>query len=273
MKFSHQAMDTEFTVLFADDGDAALKASAAAECFARIDALETMLSRFNDTSDPAAISSLRDGGSTAVNRETMEVLKICVDVAAATGGAFDPTVEAHNFGELVLDVEHLLVGVKNGPVRLDFGGVGKGYALDECASILKSELYELDGWLLDAGSSTQLASGGDWPLGVGGRWKQRTRLPTVIHLSSGAVSGSGFEIQGAHVRDPRHGGMARRWTQSWSKAQSAAVADALSTAVLSMTSSEITAACRDLTAEVIVAREQPTLLDRVRDPLKLFSPA
>ncbi len=265
-------MDTEFTVLFANDGASALKESAAAECFARIDALETMLSRFNDTSDPAVISSLRDGDSTTVNRETMEVLKVCVDVAAATGGAFDPTVEAHNFGELVLDVEHLRVGVQNGPVHLDFGGVGKGYALDECAKILASELYELDGWLLDAGSSTQLASGGDWPLGVGGKWKQRTRLPIVIHLSSGAVSGSGFEIQGAHVRDPRHGGMARRWAQSWSRAQSAAVADALSTAALSMTAAEITSACRGLAAEVMVARDQPPLLDHLRDPLKLFRP-
>ena len=132
-KFSHKAMDTEFSVSFGLNEDEALCGAAAAACFARIDGLELLLTRFNDTSDVAVIRGLPDGGIATVARETMDVLVASARVCAATGGAFDPTVERRNFAELTLDVEHVRVGVRKGPVALDFGGIGKGYALDVCA--------------------------------------------------------------------------------------------------------------------------------------------
>ena len=57
---SHRAMDTAFTVTIQSD-DAALATSAAEAAFARIDAIEGLLSRFNDTSDVALIAALRPG--------------------------------------------------------------------------------------------------------------------------------------------------------------------------------------------------------------------
>lgn len=266
-------MDTEFSVSFGLNEDAALCAAAAAACFARVDELEVLLSRFSDTSDVAVVRALPDGGVATVARETMDVLVACAEVCAATGGAFDPTVERRNFGELTLDVEHLRVGVGKGPVALDFGGIGKGYALDACAALLRSELFDLHDWLLDAGSSTQVVCGGPWTLGVGGRWKARTRRATTLRLSDGAVSGSGFELRGEHVRDVRRGGPAARWAQSWSRAGTGAVADALSTAALALDARELAAACRALEAGVLVARAQRPLLDRVRDPLAAFGRA
>ena len=263
-------MDTEFSVSFGLNEDERLCASAADACFARVDELELLLTKFNDTSDVAVIRGIPDGGVAPVARETMEVLVVCAQVCAATAGAFDPTVEKRAFGELVLDVEHRCVGVRKGPVELDFGGVGKGYALDACAEILRSEQFGIGNWLLDAGSSTQVASGGPWPLGVGGKWKARTRTATVLRLTDGALSGSGFEIQGAHVRDVRRGGAASQWAQSWSRAATGAVADALSTAALSLEARELEAACRELDAGALVAREQRPVLDRFRDPLRRF---
>ena len=268
-------MDTEFTVSFAssngpEEGEADLCAAAAAAAFARLDELELLLTRFNDTSDVAVIRGLKPGEVAVVARETMEVLTTAATVCAATAGAFDPTVKARNFGALVLDAEHLRVSVKEAPVELDFGGIGKGYALDEMAALLHSEQYGLDNWLLDAGTSTILASGGPWPLGVGGVWKGRTRLPTVLKLSAGALSGSGFEIQGAHIVDPRTGTPAERWAQSWARASSAAVADALSTAALSLLPDELSAAAAALDAAILVARRQKPFMDRFRDPLKWY---
>ena len=292
-RYTHKAMDTEFSVSFGLNEDARLCESAANACFARIDALELLLSRFNDTSDVAVIRGLRPGGVATVARETMDVLLVSAEVCAATGGAFDPTVapvmdrlrepgggwaslsaedreEALARGglqRLVLDVDNLRVAVREDrlgrptPLELDFGGVGKGYALDACGEILRSEQFELADWLLDAGSSTQLISGGPWPLGVGGRWKSRTRTETVLRLADGALSGSGFEIQGQHVVDVRRRGAAARWAQAWSRAASAAVADALSTAALA------------LDARVLVAREQRPFLDRFRDPLVWLGPS
>ena len=298
-------MDTEFSVSFGLHEDARLCEAAAATCFERIDALELLLSRFNDTSDVAVVRGLRPGGVAVVARETMDVLVLSAQVCAATGGAFDPTVgpvmdrlreqgacweavagdvraEAFARGgmqRLVLDVDHLRVAVKEDrlgrptPLELDFGGIGKGYALDACGEILRSEQFELSDWLLDAGSSTQLVSGGPWPLGVGGKWKARTRLDTVLRLSDGALSGSGFEIQGQHVVDVRRKGAAARWAQTWSRAASAAVADALSTAALALDARELSAACAALDARVLVARGQRPFLDRLRDPLFWFGDA
>ena len=297
-------MDTEFSVSFGLKEDPRLCEAAAAACFDRIDALEILLSRFTDTSDVAMIRGLRPGEVAVLARETMDVLMVSVQVCAATGGAFDPTVgpvmdrlreqgaswaslsgdvraEAFARGgmqRLVLDVDNLRVAVKEDrlgrptPLELDFGGIGKGYALDACGEILRSEQFELTDWLLDAGSSTQLVSGGPWPMGVGGRWKPRTRLETVLRLSDGALSGSGFEIQGQHVVDVRRRNAAARWGQTWSRAASAAVADALSTAALALDGRELTAACRALGARVLAARAQPAFMDRVRDPLAWFGP-
>jgi len=293
--YTHKAMDTEFRVSFGEGEDDSLCSAAAAVAFDRIDVLERLLSRFDDTSDVAVIRALRPGRTAVVAAETMSVLVECVRVCAATGGAFDPTVgalmarlrreqgaaaeDADLFSRcgmqrLVLDVEHLRVAVKadrlgnDTPLELDFGGIGKGFALDECRKILTGEQFEISNFLLDAGTSTQWAQGGGWKLGVGGVWKSRTRLDTVLELDNAALSGSGFELQGEHILDVRRRGTARRWEQSWAWcARSAAVADALSTAALSLSQGELQAAARALDARILVARRQPKFMDRFRDPL------
>ena len=300
---THQAMNTAFTVTIRSD-DAALATSAAEAAFARIDVIERLLSRFDDTSDVACIAALAPGEVGVVAPETMDALVACARVCAATGGAFDPTVgpvmrrlkkagmkwdelpkdvldDAFARGgmqRLVLDAEHRRVSVtrdrlgRDTPLELDFGGVGKGFALDECAKVLEGEQFEMTDYLLDAGTSTQLVRGGPWKVGVGGVWKERTRQKTVLELRGGAVSGSGFELQGAHVVDVRRRTAARRWAQTWSRAASAAVADALSTAALSMEAAEIGRACASLGARVLVARGQNKAMDLVRDPLKWIGP-
>ena len=303
--YTHRAMDTEFRVSFGEGEDEALCASASAVAFARIDELERLLSRFDDTSDVAVIRALRPGQVATVAPETMSILVECVRVCAATGGAFDPTVGAlmarlrheqeggkrnadwqmdkdmladllarGGMQRLVLDVEHLRVAVKEDrlgrdtPLELDFGGIGKGFALDECRKILTGEQFELANFLLDAGTSTQWAQGAGWKLGVGGMWKDRTKIETALEVRDAALSGSGFELQGEHVVDVRRLGAARRWGQAWAWCGwSAAVADALSTAALALSSRELTAAARALDARILVARRQPPILDKIRDPL------
>ncbi len=306
--YTHRAMDTEFRVSFGEQEDEAQCASAAAVAFARIDELERLLSRFDDTSDVAVIRALRPGQVATVAPETMAILMECVRVCAATGGAFDPTVGAlmarlrheqdggkrnadwqmdkaalddllarGGMQRLVLDVEHLRLAVtpdrlgRETPLELDFGGIGKGFALDECRKILASEQFEMSCFLLDAGTSTQWAQGLGWKLGVGGAWKNRTRLETVLKVKDAALSGSGFELQGEHVVDVRRHGAARRWGQAWAWCErSAAVADALSTAALSLSPRELAAAAHALDARILVARRQPPILDRLRDPLAWF---
>ena len=264
-------MDTEFT-LVVNGEEESIAASAAQACFDRIDALELTLSRFNDTSDVAVIKALKSGEIATVSRETIDLLVVCAQVCAATSGAFDPTTDRRNFSDLVIDTENCRVSVK-GEVALDFGGIGKGFALDECRKILEGEQFELHDWLLDAGSSTILVSGGPWPLGVGGPFKGRTRLPVVETLTEGALSGSGTEIQGAHIWDVRRGVKETRWEQSWATAPTGAVADALTTAAVSLAPDELRIAAEALDARILVARRQREWMDRFRDPLVWFGRA
>jgi len=301
-------MDTEFAVSFPENCDPAFSAAAAAAAFAEVDRLESLLTCFSDTSDVAVIRALTPGEVAVVAPETMAILVESATVCAATAGAFDPTVgpimarlrknasawssippeerdalfAQGGLQRLILDTEHLRVAVtpdRNGratPLELDFGGIGKGYAVDVCRLLLQSEQYGCTDFLIDAGSSTVWAQGTPspeapgWPLGVGGVWKGRTRRPTVVTLSGRALSGSGFEIQGAHVADVRRHEAARRWAQSWTLSDSATRADALSTAALALDPRELAHAAATLRAGILVACDQKPFLDRFRDPLRRF---
>jgi thiamine biosynthesis lipoprotein len=180
---------------------------------------------------------------------------------------------------LVIDTENLLVAVKPdrlgraSPLELDFGAVGKGYALDLACAFLAQDLGFTD-FLMHGGTSTVVARGsmGDgpdgWPVGVGGDWRERAGLDAV-RLKDGALSGSGFEVKGTHVVDVRQGVAAARHAAAWSVAPSGAVSDALSTAFLGMSWREISSACAAIPGSgALVAREQPAWLDKVRRPVR-----
>ena len=47
---------------------------------------------------------------------------------------------------------------------------------------------KMEDWLLDAGTSTVLASGGPWKLGVGGPFKGRTKLKRVNTVIFNSIS-------------------------------------------------------------------------------------
>jgi thiamine biosynthesis lipoprotein len=304
-RFAHQAMSTVFEVMLVAD-DAQVAESAAYTVFQKVDNLELQISRFLDVSEVAMISRLKPGETYRVAPETLYLLLIATQVCAATRGAFDVTVGTimdalrpvnHRWGglteqeresalaacgmnRLVIDTENLLVAVKPdrlgraSPLELDFGAIGKGYALDLACDLL-AEDYGFADFLIHGGTSTVVARGtmGDgqpgWPVGVGGDWRARAGLDAV-RLSCGAISGSGFEVKGAHIVDVRKGVAAARHPGAWSYAPSAAVSDALSTAFLGLSWAEIEAACAAVPGSgALVARSQPAWMDRVRRPVRL----
>lgn len=301
---THKAMNTEFSIRFDSKEDSNLVEGAIAAAFTKIDDVERILSRFNDSSDTALIASLKPGEVATVTPVMMSALLACVEVCAATGGAFDPTLapvmdllreKKMVWGEikeeeledafarcgmqrLVLDTENMRVSVTEDklgrptPLLLDFGGIGKGIALDECRELLSSECYEVSDFIIDAGSSTVLACGDkEWKIGVGGKWKKRTRLETTITLSNGILSGSGFELQGEHIINPLNRCATGKWAHVWVyTTESAAIADALSTAAFSLSKDDLKLTAKALRSDILVARKQPVFADRFRDPLKWF---
>ncbi len=298
-------MATVFELMVVTD-DAQLAQSAAYSVFQKVDKLEELLSRFLDAGEVALISRLKPGQTFRVAPETMDLLLIATRVCAATQGAFDVTVgtvmdvlrevkhrwqaltpqeregalAACGMNRLIIDTQNLLVAVKpdrlgrETPLELDFGAIAKGYALDVACGMLEAD-WDFKDFLMHGGTSTVLARGsmGDglpgWPVGVGGDWRERAGLDNV-RLIEGAVSGSGFEVKGAHVVDVRRGIAAARHPAAWSYATSAALADALSTAFLGLGWKEIEAACAAVPGSgALVAREQPVWMDKVRRPVRV----
>jgi len=304
-RFEHQAMSTVFELMIVTD-DHRLAESASYAVFQKVDKLEELLSRFLDASEVALISRLKPGETFRMAPETLELLMAATQVCAATHGAFDVTVgtvmdalrevkhrwqaltpqerdsalAACGMSRLVIDTQNLLVAVKPDrlgratPLELDFGAIAKGYALDVACKML-GEDWDFTDFLMHGGTSTVVARGsmGDgqpgWPVGVGGDWRERAGLHNV-RLSKGALSGSGFDVKGAHVVDVRKGVAAARHPAAWSYADSAAVADALSTAFLGLDWKEIEAACAAVPGSgALVARGQPVWMDKARRPVRI----
>lgn len=303
-RYEHKAMSTKFEVMIATD-ELSLARSAAHAVFTKIDRLEGVISRFLDTSEVAQIAQLKGQETFRVAPEVMDLLLLSTKVCAASKGAFDVTVGTvmdalrevkHRWSgltpdeqqsalatcgmqRLIIDPTHFLVAVKPdrlgnaSPLELDFGAIGKGYALDLASKILQEE-WDFNDFLIHGGTSTVIARGsnGDglpgWPVSVGGEWRARAKLKN-IRLAHGAISGSGTEVKGAHVVDVRRGQAATRHAGVWSYAPTAALADALSTACLGLKWHEVRQTCTELEGcGVLIARQQPHWCDTWRKPLR-----
>jgi thiamine biosynthesis lipoprotein len=88
-------------------------------------------------SDLARLAGCASGATVRVHPWTWEVLRICQELFAATGGAFDPCPGA-GAGRLC-DLELLAPGLvrAHAPTQLDLGGIAKGYAVDRALEAIR----------------------------------------------------------------------------------------------------------------------------------------
>jgi thiamine biosynthesis lipoprotein len=260
------AMATEFQIFIA--GTSETKAHlCAAEALRDLEKLEAELSRFRNGSDISRLNHLTPGEITPIGEATFDCLTLAKEAHSATNGAFDITIgpllavwtnpdhsprqpskselararAAVGIDKVLLYPECHEAAVTCEDMWLDLGGLGKGYALDQMAAILKKS--GIENALLDAGGSTLLAfgegpSGNGWPVGTG-----EPDIPD-INLENRSLSGSAFTERGEHIIDPRNGCRVSADKQNaWALAPFAALADALSTAFLVMDTGEIIAFC------------------------------
>ncbi len=241
----HEAMATAFKVTVVHD-DAAYARQAAGAVLAELDRIDGRLSRFVDSSDVSRINRLRSGQSTRVHLDTFDCLRIALEVQEATGGAFDVAyasrTPASRGPRFTLDGDGPAVRVLAEGVRLDLGGIGKGFALDRMAALLAD--WEVPAALLAASTSTLLGMGDPpgeegWPVSFGPEHDLHK-----ARLKGRAFSASGSGVRGEHVVDPRTGRPAMQRLRAWSGAPAAAEADALSTAFLVLSDAEIRDFCR-----------------------------
>lgn len=263
-----QAMATEFQIQLCGPAESRARVIAG-EVLRDLETLENELSRFRPGSDIWQINHAHEGETLPINPSTYDCIALAQDVHTATDGAFDisigplfavwttpdhtrrePSAEelrraraATGMDKVTLSAEPLRAHAHGEERWLDLGGIGKGYALDQMAILLRER--GVDNALLDAGGSTLLAMGDGpeghgWPVGTG----DSQRGP--ILLRDRALSGSGFSERGEHVMDPRLGKPVAASTDNrWSLAPGAALADALSTAFLVMSAEEIEKLCAE----------------------------
>jgi thiamine biosynthesis lipoprotein len=257
------AMACRFEVMLSSDdaGDMAAARSALDEA----DDLESLLTVFRDTS---AVGDLNRRGASepvAVPAGLFGLLARSAELHARTEGAFDVTStplsrcwgvvkregrlptdrEVESARDLVgmrhvrLDRPRLSVRFDRPGIELNFGAIGKGYALDRMGGLLRARGARRA--LLSAGHSSVLALGGKgrgWPVDL--RPRLASRRVGRLWIKNGAVGTSGageqfIEIDGrryGHVIDPRTGRPADGVLGASVIAKDAATADALSTAFL-----------------------------------------
>jgi thiamine biosynthesis lipoprotein len=260
-RFSHEAMATVYEV-HAVHPDERYAAQAAQAAFDLTDQLEAELSRFRPNSDITRINHLAAGESTRVTPATMECLVIARHMFDLTGGAFDIAIGT-GLPSLELDPGALSVRATESGVRIDLGGIGKGYAVDRMAELL--EEWGLPQALVHGGFSSVLAL--DPPAGLDG-WPLTLSDPSASaqvlqHLSvrQTALGASGIRKKD-HIVDPRTRQPVRGRLAAWVvvarpepaspdvgdgdglRISAAAVADALTTACMLLSSDEIIALCR-----------------------------
>ncbi len=164
-EFEEPYMGTRFRiVLHAPDKDAAITAAMAA--FKRVRELEAVLSDYKSSSETMKLGAANDrepGKAFAMSDDLAAVLGHALDVSKQSDGAFDATIgplsklwrEARKANKLPddadrtaalakvgwkhveLDHERKTVRLKLAGMRLDFGGIGKGYAADAALAVLR----------------------------------------------------------------------------------------------------------------------------------------
>ena len=241
-RFSHKAMAAVFEVIILyDDADYAQQAAWAA--FDELDRLEAELSRFIANSDISRINKLGANQPLQVGPAAFECLQLCTRIYAETDGAFDVTIGS-GMDLIKLNEARHTVQLTGGPVTIDLGGVGKGYAVDRMAELLRE--WGIDVALIHSGSSSVFAFGAPrgmkgWPVTLSNPVDRKQTLAR-LQLKSRALSGSGLR-KGGHIIDPHSGRPVEGKRAAWACAPNAATADALSTAFMVMTPAQTKQYC------------------------------
>ena len=202
---SHAAMATLFEVRCVH-ADPAYASQAAQAAWDVVDRIEQEQSRFVGNSDVSRINRLSAGESTRVSASTMECLEIARRMHELTGGAFDISLGSGLQGlELVPD--DFTVVARTDGIRLDLGGIGKGYAVDRVAELL--EEWGIPRALIHGGWSSVLAlepppDALGWTLTLSAPDAAERRVLVRLSARQRALSASGTR-KGDHILDPRTG--------------------------------------------------------------------
>ncbi len=269
-RFSHESMAAAFEIVV-DHPDLKLCEQAAIQAFAKLDELNQYLSRYIPNSDISRICAAPPGQEVVVSPDTLECLQIAKKMYDLTNGVFDITVgglkdcwfdpdkklktptetelqqarQRYGMQYVKINPENFTVTLEKTGMKLDLGGIGKGFAVDKMADIVSD--WGIENALIHGGHSSIRVLG--CPAGKKG-WLINLRHPVRLDyclgqfVFTGPAIGSSSNEQGRHIINPRTAHPAQSHFATWVTAPNAAMADALSTGFMILTRAEIEKICQ-----------------------------
>lgn len=260
------AMGSELRLTAATADEAAALAAFEA-VFLEIDRLESLMSIWREGSDVERLNASAGVRPIPVSPEVREVLHIARQVSEETRGVFDVTfgplaglwkfdhdqdnvvpgrdavrqrLPLVNYEDLVIDSAAGTAFLRRTGMRVHLGGVGKGFAVDRAAAMLRAR--GLRDFLIQAGGDLYASGtrgGRPWRLGIRDPRGPADRSFATMELSGGTLSTSGdyerfFMKDGRryhHILDLRTGEPARLSRSVTIVTPHAVLADALAKAV------------------------------------------
>ena len=234
---------------------------AALDALDEIERIEQGLSVFNLDSQVNLINTSACDSPVWIEKELFDLISLCIRLADETSGAVDITSgalwktwgfakrqgrvpneedlkqarEQTGYQFIELDEVAQTIRLTKPGIELNFGCVGKGFAIDCAAEKLRDHAVER--FFFQGGLSSILTSGSGWKIGIANPIRPGQRLRELI-LNNIAVSTSGSQKQSfrhgnrrySHLIDPRTGQPAEGVFTATVLAPSATLAELLSTA-------------------------------------------
>jgi len=226
----------------------------------RIDAL---MSTYKEDSEISAVNRDAARSPVSVSDELAKLVVRSLEMSRLTGGAFDVTyasagylydfrarqrphagqieeaLEAIDFRLVEVDADHSTIAFRRNGVRIDLGGIAKGYAVERGAAILRGNGIEHG--IVTAGGDSRIVGdrrGKPWVVGVR-HPRDKQRVITRMPLRDEAISTSGdyerfFEEDGVryhHIIEPATGRSASAVYSVTIIGPDATMTDGLSTSV------------------------------------------
>jgi thiamine biosynthesis lipoprotein len=197
--------------------------AAVTSAFEEIERWDRILSAYRDDSELMKVNLGAGLGPHRVSADFFVAAACALRFSELSEGLFDPTLRPAGWRMVSLDARARTIDLPSG-MKLDFGGFGKGWALDRAAQVLKASwtgaaLFNFGGQILAVGAP----EGADgWLIQVPG-----ASGPLLLRDASVAVS-SDSERPG-HIRSPFDGLPVRRPISAAAVCATAAEADAWST--------------------------------------------
>jgi FAD:protein FMN transferase len=235
--FEKGMMGSPFKLVFYAANDSIAQV-AANRAFARVAELNEIMSDYLDGSEINRLSAQSGSGKwVKVSKDLFDILAISQDISRKTDGAFDATLgpvvqmwrhatrkgifpkpeeiaetmSRTGYRKLKMDAKKQQVLLTQKGMRLDIGGLGKGYAAEEAVKELKK--MGITSILMDAGGKIVLA---DAPPGSEG-WQitvsngSDSLQSMLLHNTSLATSGPTYRymeykgVRYSHIVDPKTG--------------------------------------------------------------------